>query len=118
MKTLGTKLDNSICQEFIDVCNSNGQTVSEKIREMIQDEIEFLNNCKDFDKETIEDFRKIRKNIGRHDEGGWTTEDDGTLRDVNFIWFTDKEKNEIDSGQKVTITNKTELEPKPTLEIL
>jgi len=96
MKTLATKLDNNICQEFIDVCNSNGQTVSEKIREMIQDEIEFLNNCKDYDKETIEDYKKIRKNIGTHDEGRLTTEDDGTLRDVNFIWFTDKEKNEID----------------------
>jgi len=36
--------------------------------------------------------------LGTHDEGGWTTEDDGTLRDVNFVWFTDKEKNEINNG--------------------
>ena len=105
MKTLGTKLDNDICQEFIEFCNSNGQTVSEKIREMIQDEIEFLNNCKDYDKETIDDFKKIRKNIGTHDEGGWVTEDDGTLRDANFVWFTDKEKNEIENGEKVILRN-------------
>jgi len=99
MKTLGTKLDNDICQEFIELCNGNGQTVSEKIRSMIQNEIEFLNNCKNDDKETIEDYRKIQKNIGTHDEGGYTIEDDGTLRDANFVWFTDKEKNEIDNGQ-------------------
>jgi len=95
MKTLGTKLDNDICQEFIDFCNNSGQTVSEKIREIIQDEIEFLNNCKDNDKETIEDLKKIRKNIGTHDEGGWTTEDDGTLLDANFVWFTDEEKSMV-----------------------
>jgi len=103
MKTLGTKLDNDICQEFIELCNGNGQTVSEKIREMIQDEIEFEENCKDCDKETMEDFRKIRKMIGTHDEGGYSTEDDGTLLEANFVWFTDKERNEINGGQKITI---------------
>lgn len=100
MKTLGTKLDNDICQEFVDMCNNNGQTVSEKIREMIHDEIEFLNNCKDHDKETIEDYKKIRKNIGTHDEGRYDIKDDGTLRDVDFVWLTDEEKNEIDGIDK------------------
>jgi len=105
MKTLGTKLDNEMCQKFIDCCNNSGQTVSEKIREMIFDEIDFVNNCKDCDKETIEDYRKIIKNIGKHDEGGYSTEDDGTLLEANFVWFTDKEKNEIGNGEKVILRN-------------
>ena len=105
MKTLGTKLDNDISQKFIELCNGNGQTVSEKIREMIQDEIEFVNNCKDCDKETIEDYRKIRKIIGTHDEGGWIIEDDGTPRSAEFVWFTEEEKKEIGDGQKVVLRN-------------
>ncbi len=95
MKTLGTKLDNEICQKFTECCNNNGQTVSEKIRELILDELDFVNNCQEFDKDTIEDYRKIRKIIGTHDEGGWIIEDDGTPRSAEFVWFTDEEKDEI-----------------------
>jgi len=84
MKTVSTKLDISDFENFVEHCNRCGRSVSEKIREMIQDEIEFLNNCKDYDKESIEDFKKIRKNIGTHDEGGWTTEDD-VVREVGKI---------------------------------
>ena len=105
MKTLGTKLDNDICQKFIDCCNNSGQTVSEKIREMILDEIDFVNNCIDCDKEILEDYRKIRKMIGTHDEGGWIIEDDGTPRNAEFVWFTDEEKKEIGNGEKVVLRN-------------
>lgn len=117
MKTLGTKLDNEICQKFIECCNNDGQTVSEKIRKLIHEEIEFVNNCEDYDRETIDDFRKIRKCIGTHDEGGWTIEDDGTLRDADFTWLTDEEKKELGNGEKVIFKNKTESEVKVPLLI-
>jgi len=105
MKTLGTKLDNELCENFIDCCNNNGKTVSEKIREMIKDEITFENNLEEYDKESKEDFRKIRKIIGTHDEGGWVTDDDGTPRSVEFVWLTEQEKKLEDDREKVILKN-------------
>ena len=119
MKTLGTKLDNNICQEFIDICNSNGQTVSEKIREMIQTELEFLKNCENegCDQEMIELYKTIFKNMPKCDEFSGDEHDNGKLKEAKFTWFSDEEKKEFGNGQKVHVkfdSNKPESEQKST----
>ena len=53
MKTAGTKLDNNVFEKFIDRCNDSGQTVSEKIRELIQRECNDENYESDIPEGTI-----------------------------------------------------------------
>jgi len=40
MRTLGTKVDNSLAQKFQEMCNNDGMSSSEELRELIKSAIE------------------------------------------------------------------------------
>ncbi len=51
MKTVGTKLDNKDHERLLEMCNDEGKSVSEELREMVQMSIEAWEEEKEVEKE-------------------------------------------------------------------
>ena len=74
MKTVSTKLDNSLHNRFIEICNEDGKCQSEFLRDLIEQIIE----VNDIDEETtqeleakVEDIKQSQGKIKKisHDDG-------------------------------------------------
>ena len=94
MRTVSTKLDTMEHEELINECNKEGITVSEKIRELVQDFLEMCADWRDSDEGVIKSQKEVIKKIPKSDEATYEDDDDGNLRKVEYTWFTDEEKEE------------------------
>ncbi len=55
MKTVGTKLDNKDHERLLEMCNDEGKSVSEELREMVQMSCNAWEEEKEIEKEEFED---------------------------------------------------------------
>jgi len=51
MKTVSTKLDNSDHTRLLDMCNDEGQCISESLRDMIKQHLDAHDECLEMNKE-------------------------------------------------------------------
>ena len=96
MKTVSTKLDTTKHEELINECNKEGITPSEKIRRLVQDDIEMCKGWKDVgaSEEIIKHDKEIMKKIPTSHEASFDEDDNGFLRKAEYVWFTDEEEEE------------------------
>ena len=55
MKTVGTKLDNKDHERLLEMCNDEGKSVSEELREMVQMSCKSWEEMKEMEKEEFEE---------------------------------------------------------------
>ncbi len=83
--TLGTKVDNSVAEKFQEMCNDDGMSTSEELRDLIRQTIEAWEEGKEMEQEkseqkevpkiTVTDVEEKRKVISH----GRILDDDGNV---------------------------------------
>jgi len=60
MKTIGTKLDNKDYEKFLEMCNNDGMSVSEKLRDLVRISLDAYEEGLEKEKEEKQEPQLIR----------------------------------------------------------
>jgi len=60
MKTIGTKLDNKDYEKFLEMCNNDGMSVSEKLRDLVRMSLDANEEGLEMEKEEKQEPQLIR----------------------------------------------------------
>ena len=68
MKTIGTKLDNKDFEKFIEMCNHDGMSVSEELRDLVRMSLDAHEEGLEMEKEEKQQSQKILVRDSPQDE--------------------------------------------------